>query len=373
MPTGILTPEEQRALFAAALEDQSLFDALAREQPLRDLLEDPAARATLLAALAERPSPWYRRMAGWAVQPRVLAPLAAVLCLAVTATIWEARQRKPQPVLTARVAREAPVEAPPVPSRVPEPAPPLPVAKARAAVKRKAETAASRGMAAADSTQLDQGRLTAPKEPAAAQPAAESEVKSGVVGAIGGFPQIAGQLTPLPQNSQAENRPVPSPSPAAAPQVQAMASVGALVLPSPLTWKLLRRQPDGEFAPAGPGDLEAGDAVKLQVDSKDAGYVYLVENAKVLASSRIEAGKPFDMAIEPQGTGRRDLELWFSPREMVWTATGQARPAFLQSSAGMQSTNGIRAARQAGAAAGVGGSNAAPAKPVSIVITLNYR
>jgi len=30
--TGTLTPEEQQALFAAALEDQELFDALAHEQ-----------------------------------------------------------------------------------------------------------------------------------------------------------------------------------------------------------------------------------------------------------------------------------------------------------------------------------------------------
>ena len=34
--TGTLTPEEQQALFSAALEDQELFDALAREQSLRD-------------------------------------------------------------------------------------------------------------------------------------------------------------------------------------------------------------------------------------------------------------------------------------------------------------------------------------------------
>jgi len=41
--TDTLTTEERQALFAAALEDQELFDALAREQSLRDLLRDPAA------------------------------------------------------------------------------------------------------------------------------------------------------------------------------------------------------------------------------------------------------------------------------------------------------------------------------------------
>ena len=48
--TGTRTAEERQALFEAALDDQELFDALAKEQPLRDLLEDPAARAHLLAA-----------------------------------------------------------------------------------------------------------------------------------------------------------------------------------------------------------------------------------------------------------------------------------------------------------------------------------
>ena len=60
--TGTLTPEEQEALFAAALEDQELFDALAKEQPLHDLLRDPAARAQLLAALEERAGAVVSRM-----------------------------------------------------------------------------------------------------------------------------------------------------------------------------------------------------------------------------------------------------------------------------------------------------------------------
>ena len=51
--TGTLTPEEREALFRAALEDQELFDALAREQALSDLLSDPASKAQLLAALEE--------------------------------------------------------------------------------------------------------------------------------------------------------------------------------------------------------------------------------------------------------------------------------------------------------------------------------
>ena len=49
--TGTLTDAEREALFAAALEDQELFDALAADEPLREVLQDPAARARLLGAL----------------------------------------------------------------------------------------------------------------------------------------------------------------------------------------------------------------------------------------------------------------------------------------------------------------------------------
>ena len=59
--TGTLTPEEQQALFAAALEDQELFDALGREQALRDLLRDPAAKGGIAGGAgcpAERAGFW---------------------------------------------------------------------------------------------------------------------------------------------------------------------------------------------------------------------------------------------------------------------------------------------------------------------------
>ena len=62
--TGTLTGEERDALFAAALEDQVLFDLLAREEPLRELLEDPLAKARLRRALEESAVPWYRACCG---------------------------------------------------------------------------------------------------------------------------------------------------------------------------------------------------------------------------------------------------------------------------------------------------------------------
>ena len=48
-----LTAEERQHLYAAALQDQQLFNALADEQALKELLADPAVRQRLFQALAQ--------------------------------------------------------------------------------------------------------------------------------------------------------------------------------------------------------------------------------------------------------------------------------------------------------------------------------
>jgi hypothetical protein len=77
--TGTLTPEERQALFEAALTDQELFDALAREEALRSVLSDPVARAHVLAAIDDVPAPWYRNW--W--RPMVVMGTAALLVVGV--------------------------------------------------------------------------------------------------------------------------------------------------------------------------------------------------------------------------------------------------------------------------------------------------
>ena len=137
--TGTLTPEEQRALFAAALEDQELFDALAGEQALRDLLRDPAARARLLASLDEPPEPWWRRAGRWLPRPAAAGAIAAVCVAAVVGYgVWHARQTG-RPVLVAanRETHVAPVQAAPSASPSAEPA------AATGDVERRPNTAAA--------------------------------------------------------------------------------------------------------------------------------------------------------------------------------------------------------------------------------------
>ncbi len=56
--TGTLTEAERKALFDAALDDQDLFDELAREQSLKELLDSPGARTRLTAVLAPPEPKW---------------------------------------------------------------------------------------------------------------------------------------------------------------------------------------------------------------------------------------------------------------------------------------------------------------------------
>ncbi len=105
---GILTEAEKTTLFTAALGHQELFDALADEEALRELLADPATRRHLLALLdeprAQRPIPFWRR-------PATLG-LAASLLLMVTTSLVLWQREHPVPPAPATPAAKAEAEAP---------------------------------------------------------------------------------------------------------------------------------------------------------------------------------------------------------------------------------------------------------------------
>lgn len=84
-----LTPEEKRSLYAAALQDQQLFNALADEQALKELLSNPNVRRRLLTSLEEQRASatgssfswldWLRRPAGLAFAGGLTAAALAVV------------------------------------------------------------------------------------------------------------------------------------------------------------------------------------------------------------------------------------------------------------------------------------------------------
>ena len=126
--TGSLTPEENAALMAAALEDQILFDALMDEEALRETLADPATRVALLRALRSQPeaaveaTPWWSRPWPWAALVTATAAAMLFVLLRPAPQTEVARQEsaqqavqeiaanlpKPQPVPSGSHAARAP-------------------------------------------------------------------------------------------------------------------------------------------------------------------------------------------------------------------------------------------------------------------------
>ncbi|HEY7338818.1 MAG TPA: hypothetical protein VH639_28270 [Bryobacteraceae bacterium] len=111
--TGSLSDAERKLLFEAALEDQELFDELAGEQALKELLDEPGARGRLIAALRppQAARPWWLRAWPWAAA-------AAAIAAGVAISLIPYRPATPKQV--ARVFTPPPVIAP-VPSPLPEP------------------------------------------------------------------------------------------------------------------------------------------------------------------------------------------------------------------------------------------------------------
>lgn len=100
--TGSLTAAERERLFNAALEDQSIFDELAQEQEMKQLIDQPGARDRLVGAL--RPPP---RKHAW------IFGVAAIAALAIVILVF---------------AMRSPIKPPPVEVAATKPAPP-PVAQ----------------------------------------------------------------------------------------------------------------------------------------------------------------------------------------------------------------------------------------------------
>jgi hypothetical protein len=338
---GVLTPAEEQALFAAALEDQQLFDELAREQPLRDLLRDPSARATLLASLSEERVPWYRRFA------RPLVAVAAALCIAVPVLVWQMHRPKPQPVLTAQVAE--PVKQLENKHAVPAPEPAAPPAAAPAAPR----LTASRVPAPAARRVLTPPavrQLAAEPTPLAKKEAAAEDALKPVENAPSRDVKVmAEQFEVTAQNSQALDGAIQTDEERARKAMQTLrasaanefrpnqaagGAAGSLAAPMFATagaipqvrWTVLRRQPDGQFTAADAANLQAGDVVKLTFEAPEAGNLYITEQQKP-RTLPIEPGKPVEVLMEPQGPGTREIVFSFSRRPILSTVSTGAQPA----------------------------------------------
>ena len=244
----ILTPEERKALYTAALEDQALFDALGDEEALRELLADPAVRARLREALTPKVVPLWRRPA--------LLGVAASLLLAGLATLAVRRNRVEVPKVDAPAPlldREAPAAAPgPVPA--PEPPlrlhraapPPPPPAPAMAAPAAPQPAAAAE--AAAEEKHAESQRREAPRPKAQAPQALpkDRELQDSVSLA----PGVAAGAASGSRAKSAVPSPTPAPTPVP-PPVWTLEELGADRLrltvfhPATHTLVLIRRSAEG--------------------------------------------------------------------------------------------------------------------------------
>ncbi len=109
--TGSLSEAERKILFEAALDDQELFDELAQEQALKELLEEPGVKQRLIAGLAPP------RKAGWARPWGWIAAAAATVALGFV--LWRppakqeiAEVQLPPPRLVAPSPANTPAQPP---------------------------------------------------------------------------------------------------------------------------------------------------------------------------------------------------------------------------------------------------------------------
>jgi hypothetical protein len=327
---GTLTPEERRALFAAALEDQQLYEALVREEPLRELLTDPAARANLLAELDVVPKPWYYRD----VHPGIIVAAVSVVLIVLGIKFWPMRTA---PTITVVSQAE-----------LPQPA------------KSDLPTALFQQPQAATGT----------GKPLPAPP---------IVPAVPSPSELPSAINDVFAQSSARPAPPESPSPGVATDaaiVRPQASARAAVMPAAglaVRYTILKRLVTGEFSPVDPGqELQAGDETVIRLEPNESGFLYVLERSdsgdwRPISSDRVQASAyytvPKSGTFHGERPGPRDFLVVFSRQPQNFT--GGAQPV-------------IAIARQekagaAGSATYVASTFAAPSNQVSFPIKLNYK
>jgi hypothetical protein len=304
--TDTLTDAERRALFEAALTDQELFDVLAKEQALQDVLGDPAARMGLLAALEpvrdSRPAGTWNRLR----RPLALAVaggMAAVLLVVIGLTRRTARRDASHPV------REAELTSAPTSnddSRAP--------AQTQLHDRTRLSAKASAGdVRKAGSRALLLAPFSAPPPPGPATEEAKSAVRKGPA------TEPAAGLT-ASQPAQAFVPPAPMmPMPQA--KMKRASALQSISASAEVPARLLLKGASGDYYPVGLQTVfRTGDAVRLRVNGGPV-YLYLYERDTtgawtLLASLYADRPQSYDMpsnaSIESRVAGPKELLLVFA-------------------------------------------------------------
>ncbi len=322
---GTLTPEEQRALFDAALADQTLFDALADEEALREVLADPACRERVQAALVETPPAAFRlwRPAVWTLAAATAAA-AVVLTVAVlrTKAVRNTAPAAQQMAMAKKIAPPEVVPAAPAPShvervtprrttkRLPAPALVAPRREASAGAPRfAAEPAAppSAGVVGGklDSSALAAAERVAPPAPKAAPPPPPppaSVTQTVTVEAA------APEIVPTPSDAKSQQLQSNRPSQLsiagrdAAELMKVMPGMGAADKHGPigLRYTLLRRGEGDKDVEVPPDTSFRGhESVRLRIEPGQGGYLYVLAGQRALYAGPVVANQPVVIVTRP--------------------------------------------------------------------------
>jgi hypothetical protein len=321
--TGTLTAAEQEALFEAALHDQELFQALADEQALKDVLDDPGHRAAVLSALDSGP----RRSSIWRWMPAFgILSVVVVIASVVVHRLPLQPTAIPQ-VAELRSARISPPIAPPVESAPVERdeagslKPPAPLRESsRKELARNAPeprpAPAKQESAAADAAVS----RPAPPAPVPAQP----DEPQRVAGAVGGIPPaIVGEIAAAKTAAPAASPQVANPQQAISAESVQLASGARNSFADELkdqaakfttqaeengvslSASVFRRSADGQFHAADAISVfRRGETVRLRLTSNRSGMVTVYgtvgETRQPVFTGPLRTGMPLLIPVQLQ-------------------------------------------------------------------------
>jgi len=312
--TGTLTPDEQKSLFEAALGHQELFNSLADEEALRELLADPAFRARLKLMLAPQPNFWAR-LTGALLRPVPMAAAAALASGAVAVVIFmqpRAEMEKTQEL--AFVKQPATIQ-----DRLEAAAPPPPPAAADVKMARKNVTGSP--ATSEPSSKPDDKRELSVAAPAPAAAAASNVLQETI---------LAEREQASPLRAAKASADAPAGPPAEEKRVRAMTTSvevrdeafrqAASKVAAPLRYRLERRGQNESYAAVGDSStLRAGDSVRLIVEPATSGWLHVMvrqgAGTRTLFHGEVESGSSYTVpqaGALPSEAGERTLMLAFS-------------------------------------------------------------
>lgn len=349
--TGTLTNEERRILFEAAMLDQKLFDALAKEDALRQALSDEDYRRALVETLAPRGSSWTRQVMTWWRRPQSFAwagGLAAITIVAVVVYQVEQpgitrvarlqRYDAPSQANVSLADRAQPTAAAPQKKKG-ELAPPKRQARPQGIVAELRARGPSAPSSAATSEKDQSQEAGAPAavrlEQANIPYEKPADLKKEVPATASASKDIAAaRRQGVPVYLMAPPSPVIAElKPGEADRIAGVRSRVAAMQNGPLKYSLERRSTEGLYqAVALNTPLAVGDNVRLAVDSAANGHLYVIdktvqEATQLLFSIVIKSGIRYLIPTQgalpaPTTAGLRNLALLYSPEPLPLTVLG---------------------------------------------------